>query len=121
MRTNWPTVSTIARITRHREHVRQGQSVKSEAETIYLISSLKDPDPQQVLQFNRDHWKIEIMHRDKDVMLGEDSYTNRSGNAPRNIFTLTSAARTFLKRIAQSPTRAIEIAQENRQKTRLSS
>ena len=116
MRAHWPTVSSIARISRHREHVRQGQTVKSETETIYLISSLKSPDPKYVLQLNRDHWKIEIMHRDKDVTLGEDRYTNRSGHAPRNIFTLTSAARTLLKRIEKSPTRAIEIVQDNRDK-----
>lgn len=117
MRANWPTVSSIARINRHREHVRKGLSVRSETETVYLISSLKAPDPRDVLRLNRDHWKIEIMHRDKDVVLGEDRYTNRSGHAPRNIFTLTSAARTLLKRIAPSPTRAVEIAQENQQKT----
>lgn len=50
------------------------------------------------------------------VILGEDSYTNWSDNAPRNIFNLTSAARTLLKRISKSPTRAIETVQENRQK-----
>lgn len=116
MRALWPTVSSIARINRHREHVRQGQTVKSEAETIYLISSLKSPDPKYVLQLNRDHWKIEIMHRDKDVILGEDRYTNRSEHAPRNIFTLTSATRTLLKRIAKSPTIAIEIVQDTREK-----
>jgi hypothetical protein len=90
--------------------------VKSETETSYLITSLQDPDPRRVLQLNRNHWKIEIMHRDKDVVLGEDRYTNRSGHAPRNVFTLTSAARTLLKRIAKSPTRAIEIVQDNREK-----
>jgi hypothetical protein len=26
------------------------------------------------------------MHRDKDVTMGEDRYTNRSDHAPRNIF-----------------------------------
>ncbi len=56
------------------------------------------------------------MHRDKDDTLGEDRYSNRSGHAPRNIFTLTSAARTLLKRISKSPTRAIEMVQDNRQK-----
>ena len=55
------------------------------------------------------------MHRDKDVTLGKDGYTNRSGNAPRNIFVLTSAARTLLKRISKSPTRAIEMVQDNRE------
>jgi len=103
------------------KHVRQGQTVKTETETIYLISSLNSPDPKYVLQLNRDHWKIEIMHRDKDVLLGEDRYTNRSGHPPRNIFTLTSAARTLLKRIAKSPTRAIEIVKITEKRPSVSS
>jgi hypothetical protein len=30
------------------------------------------------------------MHRNKDVLLGEDGYTNPNDNAPANIFSLTS-------------------------------
>ena len=54
------------------------------------------------------------MHRDKDVCLGEDGYTNRKDHAPRNVFTLISAARTLLKRINTSPTKAIKIIQNDR-------
>ncbi len=85
-------------------------------ETTYLISSLVQPAPEDVLLLNRNHWQIEIMHRDKDVTLGEDQYTNRSGHAPRNIFTLTSAALSLLKRISKSPTKATEIVQDHREK-----
>ena len=63
---------------------------------------------------NRKHWRIEIMHRDKDVILGEDHFTNRLDNAPQNIFTLLSATRTVLKRLNKSPTRAIEMVQDKR-------
>ena len=115
MRALWPSVRSIARITRRRAHVRAGNIVKSETETTRLISSLSQPDPKHILHLNRHHWRIEAMHRDKDVTLGEDGYTNRSGNAPRNIFVLTSAARTLLKRISKSPTRAIEMVQDNRE------
>ena len=72
------------------------------------------PTPESILRLNRSHWQIEIMHRDKDVTLGEDRYTNRSDHAPQNIFTLTSGALTLLKCIAKSPTRAIEIVQDDR-------
>ena len=113
MRSLWPSVRTIARITRKREHVRAGNIVKTE--TAYLITSLLQPNPKHILNLNRSHWRIKTMHRDKDVTLGEDGYTNRSRQAPRNIFTLTSAARTLLKRISNSPTRAIEMVQNNRQ------
>jgi len=54
------------------------------------------------------------MHRDRDAALGEDRYTNRLNHAPRNIFTLLSATRTLLKRIATSPTRAIEMIRDDR-------
>ena len=116
MRALWPTVRTIVRITRKREHVRDGSISKIETETAHLITSLSQPDPERILRLNRHHWRIEAMHRDKDVTLGEDGYTNRSDHAPRNIFTLTSAARTLLKRISNSPTRAIEMVQDNRSK-----
>lgn len=115
MRSTWPSVRTIARVTRLRKHVRAGTIVKIETETAYLITSLSQPDPERILRLNRHHWRIEAMHRDKDVTLGEDSYTNRSNNAPRNIFTLTSAVRTLLKKISRSPTRAIEMVQDNRE------
>ena len=117
MRDAWPTISTIARVTRNRQHVRAGNITKSETETTYLISSIKSPEPESILKLNRNHWQIEIMHRDKDVTLGEDRYTNRSDHAPQNIFTLNSGALTLLKRIAKSPTRAIELVQDNRAKT----
>jgi predicted transposase YbfD/YdcC len=116
MRDAWPTIASIARVTRSRCHVRKGKVAKSETEITYLISSMATATPETILRLNRNHWQIEIMHRDKDVTLGEDRYTNRSDHAPQNIFTLTSGALTLLKRIAKSPTRAIEIVQDNRAK-----
>ena len=50
---------------------------------------LRSRGPRALLEINRGLWGIEIMHRNKDVILGEDGYTNRLGNAPRNIFSLT--------------------------------
>ena len=51
------------------------------------------------------------MHRNKDVILGEDGYTNRCGNAPRNIFSLTGFVLKTEIRIVP-PTRAIERFQD---------
>lgn len=116
MRNAWPTVRCIARVIRNRQHVRAGNVTKVETETTYLISSLKTATPETILRLNRNHWQIEIMHRDKDVTMGEDGYTNRFDHAPRNIFALTSAAITLLKRISKSPTRAIEMLQDKRGK-----
>jgi predicted transposase YbfD/YdcC len=59
-----------------------------------LIASLPTGEaaPEVLLCANRGHWGIEIMHRNKDVILDEDGYTNRSDNAPHNIFSLIGFA-----------------------------
>ena len=54
------------------------------------------------------------MHRNNDVILGEDDYTNCCDNAPRNIFSLTGFVLRILKSVAPSPTRAIEHFQDDR-------
>ena len=69
--------------------------------------------PKALLCANRGHWGIEIMHRNKDVILDEDGYTNRSDNAPRNIFSLIGFALKILKSVSSSPTRAIEQFQDD--------
>ena len=72
---------------------------------------------KRIMSVNRSHWRIEAMHRDKDVTdvtPGEDRHTNRLDHAPQNIFTLTSATRTVPKRISNSPTRAIETFRTSR-------
>ncbi len=74
------------------------------------------PAPKALLCANRGHWGIEIMHRNKDVILGEDGYTNRNDNAPRNIFSLIGFALKILKSVSFSPTRAIEQFQDDRNK-----
>jgi hypothetical protein len=57
---------------------------------------------------------MEIMHRNKDDILGEDGYTNRCDNAPRNIFSLAGFVLKILKSVPSAPTRAIEHFQDNR-------
>ena len=91
-----------------------GNINKNENETVWLISSIEDPDPKKLLIRNRKHRGNEVMQRDKDVILGEDYYTNRLDNAPQNIFTLSSATRTVSKPINKSPTRAIEMVKDKR-------
>ena len=72
--------------------------------------------PEALLSANRGHWGIEILHRNNDVILGEDGYTNRSDDAPRNIFSLIGFALKILKSVSPSPTRAIEQFQDDRNK-----
>ena len=111
----WPTVSQICRVTR--SHQRRVKGVwQEQQEAAYLITSLTkdEASPEYLLNLNRKHWGIEIMHRNKDVMLGEDGYTNRLDNAPRNVFSLTGFALKVLRCVSPSPTRAIEHFQDNR-------
>ena len=54
------------------------------------------------------------MRRNKDVILGEDAYTNRSDEAARNIFSLIGFTLKILKAVSPSPIRAIESFQDNR-------
>jgi predicted transposase YbfD/YdcC len=111
----WPTVRQICRIRRWRLQKVNGKWQEPQEETVYLITSLTAAvSPQALLSVNRNHWGIEIMHRNKDVILGEDGYTNRSDNAPRNIFSLTGFVLKILKSVSPSPTRAIEHFQDNK-------
>ena len=52
---------------------------KSE-ETRYYITSL-DASPEKLLQISRDHWKIESMHWQLDVVFNEDNCTLQSDEA----------------------------------------
>ena len=113
---DWPGVKQICRVRRTRQRKKQGAWTPPEEEVAYLITSLSAAAaaPETLLRVNREHWGIEIMHRDKDVTLGEDGYANRSDNAPRNVFSLLAFALTILKSVAASPTRAIEYFQDDR-------
>jgi len=116
--TDWPSVKHICRLTRFRQGKTTGEWKDPEQEVVYLIASLPagEAAPEALLCANRGHWGIEIMHRNKDVILGEDGYTNRNDNAPRNIFSLIGFALKILKSVSPSPTRAIEQFQDDRNK-----
>ena len=112
----WPTVRQICRVTRWRQRKINGKWQEPKVEIIHLITSLsaEQASPLVLLKFNREHWGIEIMHRHKDVTLGEDGYTNRSDNAPRNVFTILCFVFKILKSVSPSLTRAIERFQDDR-------
>lgn len=62
------------------------------------------------VEADRAHRRIEIMHCDRNLTLGEDRHTNRLDHAPGNILILTG-------RIATSPTRAIKMIRDNQNGT----
>jgi predicted transposase YbfD/YdcC len=115
---DWPSVKQICRVTRFRQRMKNCEWEDPGIEVAYLITSLaaSEASPEALLRANRGHWAIEIMHRNKDVIPGEDGYTNRSDNAPRNIFSIIGFALKILKSISPSPTRAIEQFQDDREK-----
>jgi hypothetical protein len=102
-------------VRRWRRQKTKGKWRKPQAETVHLIDL---PDRRSLATglagVNRNHWGIEIMPRNKDVILGEDGYPNRCANAPRNIFSLAGFVPKILKSVSPSPTRAIEHFQEDR-------
>jgi hypothetical protein len=63
---------SVCRVTRWRQRKVNGKWQQPQAEIVYLITSLTacEASPKALLQINRDHWSVEIMHRDKDVTLG---------------------------------------------------
>jgi len=87
---DWPSVTHVCRVERIRQAKRNGEWQAAQKAVVYLNARFPEDvvDPKMILDINRGHWGIEIMHRNKDVILGEDAYTNRSDEAPRNIFSL---------------------------------
>ncbi len=67
MRKSWPTIRSIACLERRRDHVRKGRVIRTERETIYLITSLSGATPERIMSVNRGHWRIKAMHHDKDI------------------------------------------------------
>ena len=112
----WPSVRQIARVDRTREFTKKGKRV-IENETAWLITSLSadEASPQALLSYNRQHWRIENnLHRNKDVALGEDGYTNRKDHAPRNIFSLNNLVLFIFKTSGLTPRKAIESFQDDK-------
>ena len=88
-----------------------------EEEIVFLITSLSrdQASPEQLLRLNRYHWAIENnLHRNKDMLLGEDRTTSRSDHAPANIASLNNLVLYLLRRIHSSPTLAIERCQDDK-------
>jgi hypothetical protein len=114
----WPTARQVCRVRRIIQRKKKGVWQPPTEKIVYLITSLPmtEASPQDLLTLNRDHWGIEIMHRNKDVTLGEDTYTNRKDNAPHAIFILNNLVLAILQTISTSPTKAIEAFQDNRNK-----
>jgi predicted transposase YbfD/YdcC len=77
--------------------------------------SAQEASPEALLGYNRQHWRIESnLHRNKDVALGEDGFTNRKDRAPRNIFSLNNLVLFMSKTAGLTPRKAIETFQDDK-------
>jgi len=96
-----------------RQGKKNGQWNEPEKEVVYLIARFPNGEASP----KRSCAPIAaIGHRDhasnKDVILGEDGYTNRSDEAPRNIFSLIGFALKIL-----NPSRPLQPEQSNSSRT----
>ena len=91
---DWPGVQQVGRLVRRWEaHGRTG------GETRLLITSLAaQTGPAALLQLARGHWQIENgLHYPRDVTLGEDASTIRTGAAPQVLAALRNAVLTLMR------------------------
>jgi len=91
---DWPGAQQVGRLVRRwEEHERTG------GETRLLITSLgADLGPAAVLRLARGQWQIENgLHYPRDVTLGEDASTIRTGAAPQVLAALRNAVLTLLR------------------------
>lgn len=113
---DWSTVQQVCRVRRFIQRKKKGEWQPIKEETVYLITSLSEAEavPQDLLDLNRKHWGIEIMHRNKDVFLHEDWCTCRKNNAPHVTFVLHNLVLEICKSVSTSPTKALEYFQDDK-------
>lgn len=73
---------------------------KSIEETVYGLTSLsaQQASPEQVLNYNREHWHVENrLHYVRDMTYDEDRSQVRKGGRPRAMATLRNVAISLLR------------------------
>ena len=91
----------ICRIERERLHVHRGRVTRREVEVTYAITSRPAgrAGAATLLRANRGHWSIENgSHWVRDVVLGEDACTIRSGAAPQAMAACRNLVLALLRR-----------------------
>jgi len=88
----WPTVRQICRVRRCGKSKKNGVCSRPQRE-----SSISSPAAAATLAaarcaINRDHWGIEIMHRNRTSFSARRLHQTVVDNAPRNIFSLTASS-----------------------------
>ena len=94
---DWPGIAQVLRRTRRSVQVKTGEI---SAHVTFAITSLtrNQACPEQLETLWRAHWTIENgLHYRRDVSLGEDASTIRSGNAPHAMAAFRNAIFTLLR------------------------
>ena len=67
--------------------------------TVYAITSLTaaQASPDELADWLRGHWSIEVLHHVRDTTYREDASRLRTGNAPRVLATLRNTAISLLR------------------------
>ena len=91
---NYPHVAQIFRVTRERTDARQRGTGETSIEYAYGITSVPEEQasPEQLLAWNRGHWRVEANHHVRDRTFDEDACLARTGFAPENNALCTNIA-----------------------------
>jgi hypothetical protein len=119
---DWPGVGQVFKLTRERTI-----GGKTTSETVFGITSMgrEKADAKKLLKLTRQHWGVEMLFYVRDVTMGEDRCTVRSGAAGSILSTIRNAAinvlnwaglknkAAALRRHAAHPEEAIELVKES--------
>lgn len=97
----WPGLTHVFRITRKR--TRNG---REETETVVGIARLLPgrSTAKDAYEYLRNHWRIENnLHRQRDVVFGEDHSTIRKRHAPQTMMILRNIVTTMFYRLSDQP------------------
>lgn len=83
----FPYAAQAAVILRTTHHLRS-RRVTEETELVLSSRPASKMDAAQLQRLRRGHWAIEAIHHVRDVTLGEDASTVRTGHAPQNLAAL---------------------------------
>lgn len=94
----FPHAAQAVRITRTRKRI--GSSARASQETVYAVTSLTAPQaqPGELARYIRGHWRVENkLHWVRDVTMGEDLSTVRTGGGPQMMASLRNLAISLLR------------------------
>ena len=92
-----PGAAQLVQVTRTRK--KKGRPGPGKRRVFYYVTSLTahQAAPADLATVIRDHWGVEVLHWVRDVTLGEDAHTARTGALPRIWATLRNLAISLIR------------------------